>query len=146
MIVVGRAPPARLVDEAAKRGLNWRFTGFVDDVRPHVRGAAASVIPLRVGGGTRLKVYEAMAMGSPVVSTSIGVEGLAVEDGRHYLNADDPEALADAVVRLLLDSDLRHEIAANARELVEQQFSFHVAARSFERACELAIERKGGRS
>ena len=75
-VVVGRAPPAALVARASARGLNWTFTGFVDDVRRYVHEAHLYVIPLRVGGGTRIKVYEAMAMGCPVVSTRIGVEGL----------------------------------------------------------------------
>src|SRR4026208_2082102 len=72
-VVVGRQPPAALVERAAARGLNWEFTGFVDDVRPYVRRAHVYVIPLRVGGGTRIKVYEAMALGCPVVSTRLGV-------------------------------------------------------------------------
>ena len=64
-IVIGRNPPARLVNAAQKKGFRWLFTGFVDDVKPYVRAAHVCVIPLRVGGGTRLKVYESMAMGCP---------------------------------------------------------------------------------
>ena len=67
-----------------------------------MKGAAVSVVPMRVGGGTRLKVYEAMAVGTPVVSTSIGVEGLPIIDGADYVCADEPEQFADAVVALLL--------------------------------------------
>jgi len=141
MTVVGRSPPDRLVQEAARRGLNWSFTGFVDDVRPYVQGAAVSVIPLRVGGGTRLKVYEAMAMGSPVVSTAIGVEGLPVEAGRHYLEAEESEAFATAVASLLSDNERRQAISSEARGFVEENFSYTVAARAFEDACRLAIQR-----
>ncbi|NWG92407.1 MAG: glycosyltransferase, partial [Parvularculaceae bacterium] len=73
--VIGKNPPRAMTEAAAAKGLAWRFTGFVDDVRDHARGTAYA-IPLRVGGGTRIKAFEAMAMGVPVVSTALGVEGL----------------------------------------------------------------------
>ena len=145
MTVVGRAPPERMMGEALQRGLNWRFTGFVDDVRPFIQGSAVSVIPLRVGGGTRLKVYEAMAMGSPVVSTSIGVEGLPVIADKHYLCVDEPAEFADAVTELLREPARRHSLSREARDFVEKNFSFQVAARAFEKACHLAIERSARR-
>jgi glycosyltransferase involved in cell wall biosynthesis len=140
MTIVGRAPPTALVEMARARGLRWTFTGFVDDVRPYVHGAAVSIIPLRVGGGTRLKVFESMAMGSVVVSTSVGVEGLPVEPGKHCLIADDPLGLADAAVRLIRDADLRFTMARAARDHVVERFGYLVAAREFEKGCELAIE------
>lgn len=139
MTVVGRAPPENLVQEAERRQLNWSFTGFVDDVRPYVQGSAVSVIPLRVGGGTRLKAYEAMAMGSPIVSTSIGMEGLPVKKGEHYLCGDDAGSFAKAIIGLLKDDARRHQMAADSRQFVEQNFSYVVAARSFEQACDNAI-------
>src|SRR6185436_10028968 len=83
MTVVGREPPRHLVERG--RGVGVAFTGRVEDIRPHVRSAAAYVIPLRVGGGTRIKAFEAMAMGIPVVSTAIGIEGLDVVPDQHYL-------------------------------------------------------------
>ncbi|MFX8114419.1 glycosyltransferase family 4 protein, partial [Acinetobacter baumannii] len=83
--VVGKNPPAALVQRNVP-GVS--FTGFVDDVRDHARDAQAFVIPLRVGGGTRIKAFEAMAMGLPVVSTTIGIEGLDVDHGTHFLCAD----------------------------------------------------------
>lgn len=145
MTIVGRAPPDCLVQEAVRRKLNWQFTGFVDDVRPHMQGAAVSVIPLNVGGGTRLKAYEAMAMGSPIVSTSIGMEGLPVKPGQHYWRADDPAGFASAVVSLLNDVETRNRMAKDARAFVEQNVSYVVAARAFEEACELAISRHSSR-
>ena len=141
MTVVGRSPPDKLVQEAKRRGLNWEFTGFVDDVRPHVHGAAVSVIPLNVGGGTRLKAYEAMSMGSPIVSTSIGMEGLPAKAGRHYLRADDADMFAASVVTLLQDRGRRMTMADDARKFVEQKFSYTVAAKAFEEACDLAVSR-----
>lgn len=135
MTVLGRAPPTALVSEARDRGLNWRFTGYVDDIREFVGRATAYVIPLRVGGGTRLKVFEAMAMGRPVVSTSVGVEGLPLEPDVHYLRADNPDSFADAVLRLLNDAELRARLARAARRHVEANFSFQSVAREFERIC-----------
>lgn len=141
MTVVGRKPPSSLIDAAKQRGLNWTFTGFVDDVRPHVHGAAVSVLPLRVGGGTRLKVYEAMAVGTPLVSTAIGVEGLPVEAGQHYVLADEPEEMGREIAALLNDPSRQLAIARAARDLVEANYSYRVAAKAFETACELAISR-----
>jgi glycosyltransferase involved in cell wall biosynthesis len=135
MTIVGRAPPKGLVAEARARGLNWHFTGYVDDIRDYVRRATVYVIPLRVGGGTRLKVFEAMSLGSPVVSTAIGVEGLPLEHGRHYLRADDPSSFAQAVLRLLNDAELRIRMSRAARKHVEANFSHRSVAREFERIC-----------
>ncbi len=138
--VIGRNPPAFLTGKARTRGLSWDFTGFVDDVRPHVRGCSAYVIPLRVGGGTRLKAFEAMAMGCPVVSTSVGVEGLPLEPDRHYLRADTAPAFAAALVRLLRDAGLREKLAREARRHVEESFSFLRVARAFETICDRTAE------
>ena len=141
MTIIGRAPPTNLIDAARQRNLAWTFTGFVDDVRPHLSGAAVSVVPLRIGGGTRLKVFESMAMGPAVVSTQIGVEGLPVVSGTHCLIADDAEAIAAATVRLLRDQEERERLSRAARAYVDRNFGFAVAARVFERACLLAIEK-----
>lgn len=135
--VVGKNPPASLV----QRNLpDVSFTGFVDDVRDHARDAQAFVIPLRVGGGTRIKAFEAMAMGLPVVSTSIGIEGLDVEDGTHFLRADGAQALADATLRLIADGDLRLKLSRAARALVEDRFGHRVAADVFGRILVEAVE------
>ncbi|HZF28151.1 MAG TPA: glycosyltransferase [Gammaproteobacteria bacterium] len=140
MTVVGRAPPSALVQRAAARGLAWSFTGFVDDVRDYIRRASVYVIPLRVGGGTRIKAYEAMASGCPVVSTTIGVEGLPLLAGKHYLLADQPAELAAQICQLLDRNDEAVAIAGAARALVESQFSFMAAARVFEGICVEAVE------
>ena len=133
--IVGRDPPKGLVQKARVKNLNWHFTGFVDDVREYAHGAAVYVIPLRVGGGTRLKVYEAMAMGAPVVSTSIGVEGLPVVSGKHFLAADSAAEFAGAVISLLRDQSLRRELSLTARSFVEDNCSYEIVAREFEEIC-----------
>lgn len=132
--VVGRHPPAALLREAeGQPGVT--FTGFVDDVRPHVRGAQVFVIPLRVGGGTRIKAFEAMAMGCPVVSTGVGIEGLGVTPGEHYLLADSAAEQAAAVLRLFDEAPLRAQLSQAAREQVEQRYGHRVAAQAFEQIC-----------
>jgi glycosyltransferase involved in cell wall biosynthesis len=132
--VVGRHPPAALVREA-EGVAGVTFTGFVDDVRPYVRAAQVFAIPLRVGGGTRIKAFEAMAMGCPVVSTAIGIEGLGVTPGEHYLLCDSAADQAAAVLRLFDDAALRTTLAQAARGQVEQRYGHRVAAQAFEQIC-----------
>lgn len=103
-------------------------TGEVADVRPYLVRSAVSIVPLRSGGGTRLKILEAMAMQRPVVSTPIGCEGLAVEDGRHLLVRVDPLDFARGVVTLLTDESAWHGIVTEGRILVEQKHSWKVIA------------------
>jgi glycosyltransferase involved in cell wall biosynthesis len=141
MTVVGRDPPPALVKRAAVGGHSWNFTGYVDDVRDYVKAASAYVIPLRVGGGTRLKVYEAMAMGCPIVSTSVGIEGLPVVAGRHYLRADGPAELAAAIIALLRDEQLRVSLSVAARRFVEENCSYQAVARQFESICDATVGR-----
>ncbi len=97
--IIGRAPTPAVRRLAEEAGVD--VTGRVDDVRPHIAAGAVYVVPLRVGGGTRLKIFEAMGMGKAVVSTTIGAEGLPVSHGRDIMIADEPAAFADAVVRLI---------------------------------------------
>ena len=94
MTFVGTAPPKEIA-EAAKTDGQVRVTGFVDDIRPYIDEAAVMVVPIRIGSGTRLKILDAMAMGKAIVSTSVGCEGLNVNDGKDIVIADDPEDFAD---------------------------------------------------
>lgn len=105
------------------------FTGFLPDVRPIVARSAVCVVPLRVGGGTRVKILEAMALGTPVVSMRKGVEGLPVVAGRQALVTDAPASFADAVCRLLVERDLRSSIRENALRLVQAQFDWSLSLR-----------------
>ncbi len=101
-----------------------QYTGYVDDVRPVVAQSWVSVVPLRVGGGTRLKILESMALGTPVVSTSKGAEGLAVSDGENILIADQPKEFAAGVVSLLRSTELRGKLAASGRFVVESRYDW----------------------
>src|SRR6202042_357509 len=140
-VIIGRNPPASLADKIRERRLNVTLTGFVDDIRPYVANAHVYVIPLFVGSGTRIKAFEAMAMGRPVVSTSLGIEGLDVTDGEHFLRADDAVAFSRGVLALLDDHALRARVAAAARQLVEQRFSWKTVAAQFEAICSRALQR-----
>ena len=139
-LVVGRNPPEDLVGRARALGFAWRFTGFVDDIRPYVAEANVYVIPLRVGSGTRIKAFEAMAMGRPVVSTTVGVEGLDVTHEHHYLAADTAADFAAAILRLLDEPARREQLARAARARVEERFSWSHVARQFEAICLRALE------
>ena len=130
LTVVGRNPSTRLRDAAARAGVE--VTGTVDDVRPYVARGSVYVVPLRVGGGTRLKIFEALAMGKPVVSTTVGAEGLPLVPGEHFLAADEPARFAGAVVSLLQDPVRRRALGAAGRRLVEERYSWPQVAREFE--------------
>ena len=120
---VGRAKPD-VIERYAKRRIH--LTGHVDDIRPYVAKAACYVVPLRIGGGTRLKILDAWAMGKAVVSTSVGCEGLEAVDGQNILVRDDPAAFAAAVATVLHDSGLRAALEHNARFTAEQLYSWDV--------------------
>jgi glycosyltransferase involved in cell wall biosynthesis len=142
-VIIGRDPPAALSAKIKERGLNVTLTGFVDDIRPYVAQANVYVIPLFVGSGTRIKAFEAMAMGRPVVSTTLGIEGLDVTDGENFLRADDAEAFARSILALLDDASLRTRIADAARRLMEDRFSWSRVARQFEAICQETLARRG---
>ncbi len=114
------------------RGDGVCFTGYVDDIRPVVAQSWVSVVPLRLGGGTRLKILEALALGTPVVSSSKGAEGLDVTDGEDILIANEPQDFAAKVITLLRSPALRQRLAANGRRLVEARYDWRVVG---ERLC-----------
>lgn len=120
------------------------FSGYVQDVRGPVTLAAVCVVPLRKGSGTRLKILEAMALGTPIVATSKGAEGLEVVSGTHLLLADTPEDFAKATITLLGDSALRATLATNARRLVEEKYDWQQIGARFVRLVEQAAALKQG--
>jgi len=122
LIVVGQRPHARL--EVLRRQAGIRITGAVDDVRPFIAGASVYVVPLRMGGGTRLKVLEAMAMGQAIVSTSMGVDGFEVEPGRQVAIADDPDRFAVEVIGLVNDVEARTAMGMRGRRFVEEKYDW----------------------
>lgn len=127
----GRNPDPAVLD-AARRDPLLHVSGTVPDVRPYLWNSLVSIVPLRIGGGTRLKIYEAMAAGVPVVSTPVGAEGLAVTPGTDIRMAQDPASFADHCLALLDSPGARAEQAARAREVVCSNFSWNKVAAVFE--------------
>jgi glycosyltransferase involved in cell wall biosynthesis len=127
--IIGGRAPLSLLELAGPR---VEFTGYVTDLRPHLAEAAAVVVPLRLGGGTRLKIVEAMAMGKAIVSTTLGAEGIKAIAQRDILIADQPTTFAHAVSRLLTDPVLAARIGQSARQLAEDQYAWSTAAQALE--------------
>jgi len=130
-MIAGRSPDARVLKAA--QGLTGVFiSGTVEDVRPYLWGAKISIVPIRIGSGTRLKIYECMAAGVPVVSTTVGAEGLRYEDGADIVIEDDPAGFADACVRLLTEDAARRTIANSGLARMQAMNSWEAASREFE--------------
>jgi len=130
--IVGRSPQPEITALAANDP-RITLTGTVPDIRPYLWGSSVSIVPLRIGGGTRLKIYESMAAGVPVVSTVIGAEGLPVSDGRTILLRDSPTAFAAGCLDLLANASDRTLMARAAWEFVAESFSWEQVTADFER-------------
>jgi sugar transferase (PEP-CTERM/EpsH1 system associated) len=128
-LAVGRRPPRRI--QALASG-SVVVTGAVEDIRPYLGKAALCVVPLRSGSGTRIKIFEAMAMGKAVVSTPLGAEGLPVQHGENIILAEDPADFARQVVALLRDPQRRAQMGQAARQLVEQNYGWPAVAACFD--------------
>ena len=136
--VVGAKPPPEITAYGSNRsGVN--VAGYVVDPTPYYEATGVMVVPLRAGGGMRVKILNALAQGLPIVSTTLGCEGIAVEAGRHLLIADTPEAFAQATIRLLEDKMLASELGNNGRQLVQSTYDFRVACRPIDLLYQQAI-------
>jgi glycosyltransferase involved in cell wall biosynthesis len=127
--IVGRKPAPEILALAGDR---VHVTGTVDDTRPWLWGSRVSIVPLRIGGGTRLKIFESMAARTPVISTKIGAEGLQVDDGSHISIADQPADFARACCRLLSSPEARAALSERAAELVRRRYSWDSVTSQFE--------------
>ena len=130
--IIGRSPTPTVRKLAEIPGVE--VTGRVDDVRPHIARGSVYIVPLRIGGGTRLKIFEAMSMGKAVVSTTVGAEGLPVTNGSDIDIADEPARFAHAVVHLMRDAEARRQIEGAARRLVVEKYDWSAVASDFENA------------
>jgi sugar transferase (PEP-CTERM/EpsH1 system associated) len=148
LLIIGRRPSPRLLQIAAKTpGIT--VTGTVEDIRPHMARGCVYIVPLLVGGGTRIKIFEAMASGKAVVSTTIGAEGLPVQHAENILLADDPQDFARCVVELLGNTRHRRELGLAARTLVEQSYSWDSVGKTLDtilRDAAATFSCKGGKS
>ncbi len=139
--IVGRSPSREIRMLASKK---IQVTGTVEDVRPFYANALAVVVPLRVGGGTRLKILEAMAMGVPVISTTLGAEGIAIENGKNILLADSDEQMTDALERIANDCAFRRALTEAARDLVLKRYDWTaIGNQLYEAHSQLAQARAG---
>ena len=129
--VVGSKPPDRLKKYASDDVI---ITGFVDDVRPYIDKSSVFVVPLNMGSGTRLKVVEAMSMKKPIVSTSIGCEGIEVEDGTNIIIRDEPEEFANAVIELMNNEKLSQKLVRNGFDLVKSKYDWSVICEGIDKA------------
>jgi glycosyltransferase involved in cell wall biosynthesis len=130
--IVGRRPTAEILELSKIAGID--VVGEVDDVRPFYEGAVASIVPLRVGGGTRLKILEAMAARVPVISTSLGAEGLSTTSDIDIMIADTPVQLSDAISRLVANPNLGSQISENAYRMVQERYDWRAVGRSLKKA------------
>jgi glycosyltransferase involved in cell wall biosynthesis len=138
--LIGARPPAKLV-ERAQADPSIHVTGYVDDPMPYLADASMMVIPLRAGGGMRVKILNALAQGIPMVSTTLGCEGVALTNGEDILIANDPQAFARESVRLLTDSALSNRIASSGRRTVEQLYDYRIACRPLDAIYVSQVER-----
>ena len=122
LLVVGKHPTSEIL-KLGKR-MNVYVTGYVRDIIPYYNKVSVSIIPLRAGGGTRLKILESMALGRPVVTTRVGAEGLYVVDQKNIIIADAPSKFAEGVIRLLQDKNFSKEISRNARQAVVSNYDW----------------------
>jgi len=131
----GRTLPLEFQDKEVE------LTGFVEDVKPLIASSWVSVVPILEGGGTRLKILEALALSTPVVSTSKGAEGLDVQNEQHLLIAENPQDFADSIIRLLKDPELHKQLGENGRRLVQEKYDWHSVMPSFLEIVEKLTER-----
>jgi glycosyltransferase involved in cell wall biosynthesis len=125
--IAGRSPDARVL-KVVQGQPGICVTGKVQDMRPYLWGSKISIVPIRIGGGTRLKIYECMAAGIPVVSTAVGAEGLSYTEGADIIIADDPRDFAAACIRLLSDDAVRRSIACKALDRAQNRLSWQVVS------------------
>lgn len=137
--IVGSNPGDALLSRQNK---HIEVTGFVDDVRPFINRASVYVVPLRMGGGTRLKILEAMAMEKPIVTTSIGCEGLGLQDKETAMIDDKAEDFAESVIELLRNRELASRLTIKAKKLVREKFSWKVVGSQLQEAYFKTIERE----
>ena len=132
VLVVGKSPTPEVQSYGERQGVT--VTGTVPDVRPYYREAWAQIVPLRIGGGTRLKIPESMAMGTPVISTTIGAQGLNLTHGEDILLGDDAQSFADETVRMLTEHSLRQDISTAGLATVNARFSWERIGQQFRNA------------
>lgn len=144
LVIIGKGAPQAL--QALYRDNSINFTGYVDDLRPYLANCAAFIVPLRIASGTRLKILEAMAAGCPIISTSIGAEGLELTDGKNILIADNPKTFASAVVEIMTNIELQKQLGHSAAKLAQDKYDWEIIARLQDNFYFGMVNKNGNRS
>ncbi len=139
LTVVGRNPSPGLI-KLVRNYPEVSLTGWVDDTRPYIARSSVYIVPIRIGGGTRMKIYEAMAMGKAVISTSVGAEGLPVVNGENIIIEDDSTEFAKKITELLKSEERRKQIGMAACAYVREYFAWELVAESFSNVCKSTVE------
>lgn len=126
LTIVGKNPPKDFLTLAAEEDSGIITPGFVPDLVPYFAKSAVTVVPVRAGGGMRVRILEAFARAAPVVTTTVGLEGIEACPGKDVLVADSPEAFAESVLQLLQQKELRQQLSENGRRLVEEKYDWQV--------------------
>jgi glycosyltransferase involved in cell wall biosynthesis len=132
LTVVGKNPPKDFLERASQEPRSIRVTGYVPDLTPYLEQAAIMVVPVRAGGGMRVRILEAFARAIPVITTTVGLEGIYARPGEEVLIANSPSDFASAVVRLLRDEALQAKLATNGRRLAEQRYDWKVVLKAMD--------------
>lgn len=140
LTIIGRNPSPSFKNMVEKIH-EVQLTGWVEDTRPILARGSMIIVPIRIGGGTRMKIYEAMAMAKPVVSTTIGAEGLPVSNGDTIIIEDNPDKVAERIIELMEHPDRRKKIGDDARAFVSKNYSWPRVGREFETVCTHALNK-----
>jgi glycosyltransferase involved in cell wall biosynthesis len=133
LTIVGKNPPKDFLHLAADPASGITVTGFVPDLDPYFAESAVTVIPVRAGGGMRVRILESFARAAPVITTTVGLEGIDARPGLDVLIADSPEEFASSVIELLQDHELQQQLSSNGRCLVEEKYDWQVVLGSLDR-------------
>ena len=132
LTIVGKNPPADFLELAGRHPGVIRVTGYVPDLTPYMAESALMVVPVRAGGGIRVRILDAFARAMPVVTTTVGLEGIQAQPDRDILVADNPETLSEAVIRLIQDENLQDFLAQNGRRLAETQYDWRIILKALD--------------
>jgi glycosyltransferase involved in cell wall biosynthesis len=130
--IIGKNPPRDFIDLAVRHPTAIKVTGYVTDLRPYLSESSLMVVPVRAGGGMRVRILEAFAYAMPVVTTTRGLEGIQAEPDQDVLVADSPDDFADSVIHLLSDQGLQHQLSTNGRTLAESKYDWKITLRDLD--------------
>jgi len=132
LTIIGKNPPPDFLEQAEQDAQHLRVTGYVEELDPYLAEAAIMVVPVRAGGGMRVRILEAFARGMPVVTTTVGLEGIDAQDGQEVIVRDDPVSFAQAVVDLLRHPERQAQLAEAGRRLAVDRYDWQAALKTLD--------------